>query len=132
MCFERDFPVARFQDYATVVIGLDAAACLKRKCEIDCRGAGMEEIKRPDIDCAPFEVNTRGCGRFNYHRYANYRFGCLIANLVCVALGLLLIAATLVFERDVLLNFLFQILKLFTGRVFELMKSFGIGFFHLR
>src|SRR4029079_4178948 len=28
----------------------------------------MEEIKRPDIDCAPFEVNTRGCGRFNYHK----------------------------------------------------------------
>src|SRR5829696_6148859 len=44
----------------------------------------------------------------------------------------LLIAASLVFEGNVLLKFLFEILKLFGRRMFELLESFGIGLFNLR
>ena len=129
---------------------------MKRKCEIDCGGAGMKEIKRPDIDCAAFKVDTRGCGRFNYHclmSIANCRLRLSQVTISTVRLqinnsadlklaiytdqsasllGFLLIAAALVFERDVLLYFLFEILKLFTGRMFELLESFGVGLFHLR
>ena len=36
------------------------------------------------------------------------------------------------FERNVFLKFLSQILKLLTGRVFEFLKPFGIRFFNFR
>jgi hypothetical protein len=92
----------------------------------------MKEIKRPDIDSAAFKVDTRGAEdsiiilcKLTFRSRFSKR-----CDSVSITLGLFLIAASRMFERDVLLQFSFRSWSFSRGRVFELLKSFGICLFN--
>src|SRR5690349_2276454 len=65
--FKRDLTVARFEHDTAVVVGLDANAGVKRKGEVNCRGARMEQVKGPDVDGATLQVDSRRCSGFDDH-----------------------------------------------------------------
>ena len=50
--FEAHAAVARLQNDAIIVTSLDAQTGPQRKRKIDGRGAGVEQVKRPDINGA--------------------------------------------------------------------------------
>src|SRR5205085_7743988 len=64
---ERHFAIARLENDSSIISRLDMAARMKGKGKVDCCGAGVKEIKGPDVDGAASKVNTGRCGRFNCH-----------------------------------------------------------------
>src|SRR5262249_40046781 len=54
------FGIARDQADAFVAVGFDDAGSVARDCGVDGERAGMEEIKRPDVESAAGQVHASG------------------------------------------------------------------------
>src|ERR1044072_3923896 len=65
--FKCDFAIARLEYDLAIVARLDLAMCPQRSCEIDCGGAQMKKIERPDIDRAAGKIDARRSRRLNKH-----------------------------------------------------------------
>src|ERR1044072_9090206 len=67
MRLKRGFSIARLEHDASIVDRLDPNASIKRKGKVNGGGAGMEQIKRPDVDRAARQVDSGRCSGFDDH-----------------------------------------------------------------
>ena len=63
--FKRNFAIARFQHYASIVAGLNTAMRTKRSGEIQSGRARVKEVKGPNVDRASGKIDACRGRRFN-------------------------------------------------------------------
>jgi hypothetical protein len=65
--FKLNSAIPRFQDHSIVVAGFDAHMRPQGQREVDGHGAGVKQVKGPDIYGAARKVDTSWSRRFNNH-----------------------------------------------------------------